>query len=146
MKKNKVNNSGKSDKLYLKWLLEMVNFNKNLYSYSIEYLGGKHNALKQINNIKSTRNTIIKNDVFAGLEVVFVLDLDKNTIKRSDIEFNKKMDIYCRDNNFQYIKFCQDIEDVFLGKKLKKSKEKTDAAIKFTKNTKELSKELEKTL
>lgn len=122
----------KSDYIYIRSLLELC-YNYRLRTdikVSIVYMGGKGNY-----NKKSVCNKIANFRKMYSLGksyVIYCFDTDKYDSNPDELKtFNDKCS-YCKDMNYDFVWFCHDIEEVFLGKSVLKH-EKTDKAKDYSK-------------
>ena len=53
--------------------------------------------------------------------------------KEDDRKFLEKAKKYCKEHEYEFVWFCKDVEDVYLGKQVDRS-EKTKEAVRFKKN------------
>lgn len=120
------NKNNKSDEMYIKSLL-----NKR-YDYlgsklKFIYLDGKGNynkKEKEIKNLKSKYNGKTK--------VFMCIDLDRTDKQPYNLELNNEIMKYCRKNDFEFIWFNENIEQVFLGRSVDATCKKTEATGFFT--------------
>ena len=67
--------------------------------------------------------------------VIYAVDTDNFDSDPDDIAFFGEIQRYCADNGYEFIWFCKDIEQVYIGKKVTDSK-KTSEATTFKKKHK----------
>ena len=63
-------------------------------------------------------------------KVIYCFDCDEYDKKREDEEFLIKVEEFCRERKYDFVWFCKDIEQVYLGQKISNNK-KTDEAKGF---------------
>ena len=66
-------------------------------------------------------------------KVIYCFDCDKQDSKEDDRKFLEKAKKYCKEHEYEFVWFCKDVEDVYLGKQVDRS-EKTKEAVRFKKN------------
>ena len=123
----------KSDYLYIKATIDK-NFDlraKNIKLSSI-YLGGKGKWSKKGKKINSLISQYGKN---GESKVVFCLDYDNPIKTNNNEEINEKIDEYCKQEKYDLVWFNGNIEQVFLGRDVPRSK-KTEEAERYSKNRK----------
>ena len=124
----------RSDYIYIRSVLEKW-FNLHKLSdvkISAVFMGGKGNYNK--NKIVNAINTYIKGFSALGkTHVVYCFDTDKYDSDPYDRKLLDDEYKYCRENGYDFVWFCHDIEEVFLGKSVAKS-EKTDKARRYSAN------------
>ena len=124
----------RSDYIYIRSVLEKW-FNLHMLSnvkYSAVFMGGKgnYNKKKIVNEI----NTHVKRfNALGETHVVYCFDTDKYDSDPYDRKLLSDEEKYCKDNDYDFVWFCHDIEEVFLGKSVAKS-EKTDKARRYSAN------------
>lgn len=122
----------KSDDMYINEILHYCyKVGENKISYV--YLEGKFKynedrIIKEIHNLQNTYNTLT-----GGVShVIHVFDKDRAHVKWEDASFVNNVTKYCHDNNYGLVWFVKTIEEVMLGKPVKKG-EKGPKAINFIK-------------
>ncbi len=121
----------RSDYMYIKSVLnKWYNLNsRNDVKVSPVFMRGKGNYNKSgvIKRIKE----LIKNYRMTGdSQVIYCFDTDKYENNPNDSKLLSDAEEYCRHNGYEFVWFCHDIEEVFLGKTVPKS-EKTAAAKRY---------------
>ena len=124
----------RSDYIYIRSILdEYYNFrSRNDVKISEVFMGGKGNYKKKkvINSIKAD---IKKYSAIGETHVIYCFDTDDYDKDPDDRKLLSDEEKYCRDNDYEFVWFCHDIEEVFLGKSVAKS-EKTDIARRYSAN------------
>ena len=126
-----------TDWLYIKKVIDYLNQGKQVFDkYKPLYMEGKgnYNSKSFINKI----NERIRN--FNGESIViYCIDLDDYHINPKTKEFVDNVEKYCLENNYKFVYFSRDIEEVFWGKQITENKQQF--AAKFSRDI-EISKEL----
>lgn len=124
----------RSDYIYIRSVLDKW-FNLHMLSdvkFSAVFMGGKGNYNKK--KVVNTINTHVKRFSALGeTHVVYCFDTDKYDSDPDDKKQLCNEEKYCRDNGYDFVWFCHDIEEAFLGKSVEKS-EKTDKARHYSAN------------
>ena len=92
------------------------------------YMGGKGNYRKKIKEINKYKKAYAH---IGNSQVIFFFDTDKYDSLPDDQRLLHEEEQYCRENGFEFVWFCHDIEEVFLGKSVLKS-EKTEKAKQYS--------------
>ena len=113
------------DWLYIKKVIDYLNQDKQVFDkYKPLYMEGKGNYNNK-SFIKKI-NESIKN--FNGESIViYCIDLDDYHINPETMEFVDNVEEYCTKNNYKFVYFSRDIEEVFWGKQISENKEKNAA-------------------
>ena len=124
----------RSDYIYIRSVLEKW-FDLHVVSnvkFSVVFMGGKGNYNKK--KIENAINNHIKRfSVLGETHVMYCFDTDKCDSDPYDKKLLADEEKYCMDNGYEFVWFCHDIEEVFLGKSVAKS-EKTDKARRYSAN------------
>ena len=118
------NEKAKTDFIYINSVLNNV-YNirsRNDIKVSPVFMGGKGKYKKVADKI----NKLVKAYNYIGEScVIYCFDTDKYDTDTGDEKALHDEMQYCIDNGYEFVWFCHDIEEVFLGKSVSKS-EKTD--------------------
>lgn len=119
-----------TDWLYIKKVIDYLNQGKQVFDkYKPLYMEGKGNYNNK-SFIKKI-NESIKN--FSGESIViYCIDLDDYHINQETKRFVDNVEKYCLDNNYKFVYFSRDIEEVFWGKQITENKQKY--AVKFSRD------------
>ena len=96
------------------------------------FMGGKGNYQKAKVERTITGN-VKKYSVNGESKIVYCFDTDKYDSNPEDSKLLNQEQDYCASKGYDFVWFCHDIEEVFLGHSVKQS-EKTDIARKFMAN------------
>lgn len=61
-------------------------------------------------------------------KVIYCFDCDNFDTNAEDENFLKNAKQYCEENGYEFVWFCRDIEQVYIGKQVEKSQKRTEAA------------------
>lgn len=64
---------------------------------------------------------------FEDITVIYCVDTDDYDISSDSNELLNKIREHCESNNYEFIFFCKDIEDVYWGQKVQKTKKISEA-------------------
>lgn len=126
----------KSDWMYIKSTIEHFygRDNSNVKLSPI-FMGGKGNYKtdKIRNKIRNLRKqysvgTRTANNTY----VLLAVDCDECLKKYEDSQFIEDIRKYCKDNGYEFVWFCRDIEEVYLGKTVNDSDKKSMAEVFFS--------------
>lgn len=122
------NKKCKSDWIYIKNTIDrFYKYDKAHIRLYPVYMDGKTNYLykeKEVKNlIKQYKATASNNET----KVIYCFDCDEYDTKPEDLEFIKKTQKFCKNNRYEQVWFCKDIERVYLGKKVSDSQKKKEA-------------------
>lgn len=114
-----------TDWLYIKKVIDYLNQGEQVFDkYKPLYMEGKGNYKNKsfINKLKQNIN------MFEGESIViYCIDLDDYHINSKTKEFVDNVEEYCTKNNYKFVCFSRDIEEVFWGKQISENKEKNAA-------------------
>ncbi len=128
------NEKSRSDYIYIRSVLEKW-YNLHLLNnvkISPVFMCGRGNFDKKkvANEIKSYKK---RYSSVGSTYVIYCFDTDKYDSNPDDQKQLAKERAFCKDNGYEFVWFCHDIEEVFLGKSIVDS-EKTDRARKYASN------------
>lgn len=125
----------RSDYIYIKSVLDSeynIRLNNDI-KLSPVFMKGKGNYNQR--RIKSKIDALCKQYGRIGdSKIFFCFDTDQFDIKPEDKKSLAEKESFCRKNNYEFVWFCHDIEEVFLGQSVADS-EKTKCANKFAART-----------
>ena len=128
--------ASRSDYMYIRAVLDKcygVLSRKDINITAI-FMGGKGNYNKP-KILQSINSKIKMYNAVGSTYVIYCFDTDKIDSNPMDNKALLEEKKYCEDNGYDFVWFCHDVEEVFLGKSVKK-KEKTNSARTFTANAK----------
>ena len=115
----------KTDWLYIHKVINYLNKDKISFDkYTPLYMAGKgnYNGKSFINKLKQAIN------MFDGESIViYCIDLDDYHINPETKKYVDNVEEYCTKNNYKFVYFSRDIEEVFWGKQISENKEKNAA-------------------
>ena len=127
------NNKSKSDYIYIKSAIEhFYKLDRANNKLTAIYMDGKgnYNASKTIKLIRDYTKQYEASGKNNRTVVFYCFDCDQYDVKSEDKKFLQKAKKYCKDNGYEFVWFCRDIEHVFLEKQIPKNK-KTETANNF---------------
>ena len=120
-----------SDWIYIKDTIEhFYIYERTQVKFSVVYLDGKGNYSskktgREINALISQYRATSKTNKSS---VIFCFDCDDFDSQSDDKKFLEDAVAYCSDNEYQFVWFCKDVEQVYLGKKIENHQKKKEAA------------------
>jgi hypothetical protein len=116
-----------------KYIFETINWfyeKNNDIKYTPIYMG----SIAKYNSPKVTKEIKEKTRMYFGeTHVVYCADVDSIGSDSYQLKIHEELKDYCNKNNYSFIWFNEDIESVYLGKKVA-NKEKVKESVRFTKN------------
>lgn len=130
------NKKSKSDWIYVKDTVDyFYKYERTEVKFSPIYMEGrgKYNSPKKQREIeqKISQYSVTSENNYS--KVIYCFDCDKQDSKEDDRKFLEKAKKYCKEHKYEFVWFCKDVEDVYLGKQVDRS-EKTKEAVRFKKN------------
>ena len=121
----------RSDIIYIRSIMDhLYNFRiRSDVKISEVFMAGKGNYNKN-KIINSIRTKIKQYKTIGETYVIYCFDTDKYDSDPNDKKVLKDEKEFCRDNGYEFVWFCHDVEEVFLGHSVPKG-EKTDWARKY---------------
>lgn len=119
-----------SDWIYIKETIEhYFIYDNTQIKLQPVYLGGKHkyasgSIQNQINKLIKQYKGASKNNFS---KVLYCFDCDEYDHKMEDQKFLDHVQMYCKENRYEFIWFCKDIERVYINKKVEDSQKKKEA-------------------
>ncbi len=125
----------RSDFIYIKSVLEKQYGVKNANDIRISpvFMGGKGNYNKR-NILNSIRDDINRFSRIGKSIVVYCFDTDKYDSDPVDRKCFLEKERFCIDNGYEFVWFCHDVEEVFIGNSVIKA-EKTAKARQYLLNS-----------
>ena len=124
------NKQCKSDQIYIKDTIErFFTYDNAMVRFSFVYMDGKYKYSSK--SVKSQISKMAKE--FAGINnnrsiVFYCFDCDDYDCNQRDSKFLAEVEEYCKDNNYEHIWFCKDVERVYIGEKVPDKLKKQKAA------------------
>ena len=128
--------ASKTDYMYIRTiLLDYYNIltRKDIKLTSI-FMAGK-GMYDQPKVLKAVNKAIKDYKTIGNTYVVYCFDTDKYDSSPEDEKMIRAEEQFCKDKGYDFVWFCHDVEEVFLGHSIDSS-EKTDAAKKYFANSK----------
>lgn len=115
-----------TDWLYIRKVIDYLNKDKHSFDrYKPLYMAGKgnYNSKSFVRQLKEAIN------MFSGESIViYCMDLDDYHTNLETKKFVDNVEKYCNDNNYKFVYFSRDIEEVFWKKRINREKKKQFAA------------------
>lgn len=122
-----------SDWIYIKDTIEhFYQYERTQIKLSVVYMDGKgkyKQKEKQINQLSKQYNSQTKNN---QTKVMYCFDCDNYDTNSEDLHFLETAKSYCDRKGYEFVWFCKDIEQVFIGQRVS-NKVKQSAAVRFKK-------------
>ena len=123
----------RSDYMYIKSVLDewyKISMSINIKISSV-FMRGKGNYKKK--DVFNKIEKLQKAYMHGNTKVLFCFDTDRYEIAPADKQMLVEEQEYCKEKGYEFVWFCHDIEEVFLGKSVSKN-EKTDKAKQYISN------------
>ena len=117
-----------TDNIYIKETINRFYEYGNELKISFVNMGGKSNY--NSSKVKSAVKQLKSDYKIGKTEIIYCIDLDRIEVNPDQARENKEIEKYIADNGYSLIWFCHDVEEVYLGQSLDKSK-KTRSAMNF---------------
>lgn len=120
-----------SDWIYIKETIEhFYSYERTQLKLSVVYMDGKGNysSNKREREIKSLISQYSTASKANESKVVYCFDCDDYINNQDDAKFLKKAKQYCDSCGAEFIWFCKDVEQVYLGKSINDNQKKKESA------------------
>ena len=124
------NKHSKSDWIYIKETVEhFYSYDRTQVKLSAVYMDGKgnYNSNKKEREIKALISQYQSTSKTNHTNVIYCFDCDEYDTNQEDLVFLDKAEQYCAYHDYDFVWFCKDVEQVYLGKKVDKGKKKKEA-------------------
>ena len=122
------NKTCKSDWIYIKdTISKFYTINQAQIKLSTVYMDGKSNYIKKQKEVKSLISQYFKSSKSNKSQAIYCFDCDEYDKKPEDMQFLERAKNFCKDNEYEFVWFCKDIERVYLGKKVDDSKKREES-------------------
>lgn len=119
----------KSDWIYIKDTIEhFYQYDRTQIKLSCVYLDGKGKYEKKRKDVSSLISQYASTSRTNRSKAIYCFDCDDYDSSPADLEFLRRAQQYCICHEADFVWFCRDIECVYLGKKVDKSRKKTESA------------------
>lgn len=123
------NKSCKSDWIYIKSTIDyFYKYDRTKLKLSPVYMDGKGKYKQKEKEVKSLISQYSKSSKGNKSKVIYCFDCDEYDNKNEDLTFLKTVKKYCDDRGYDFVWFCKDVEQVYLGKKVDNSQKKKESA------------------
>lgn len=99
-------------------------YNRTGLKLSPVYMDGKGNYKQKEKEVKSLISQYSKASKGNKSKVIYCFDCDEYDNKIEDLTFLKTVKKYCDDRGYDFIWFCKDVEQVYIGKRVDNSKKR----------------------
>ena len=120
-----------SDWIYIKDTIEYFSsYERTQVKFSVVYMDGKgnYNSKKKEKEIKSLASQYSSTSNTNRSRVIYCFDCDDYDSKMDDLKFLEEAKKYCDEHEYDFVWFCKDVEQVYIGKKVDDSQKKKEAA------------------
>lgn len=120
-----------SDWIYIKETIEhFYSYDRTQIKLSVVYMDGKGNysSNKKEREIKSLISQYSTASKANKSEVIYCFDCDDYINNQDDAKFLEKAKQYCDSCGAEFVWFCKDVEEVYLGKSINDSQKKKESA------------------
>ena len=120
-----------SDWIYIKDTIGyFYSYERTQVKFSVVYMDGKgnYNSKKKEKEIKSLASQYSSTSNTNRSRVIYCFDCDDYDSKMDDLKFLEEAKKYCDEHEYDFVWFCKDVEQVYIGKKVDDSQKKKEAA------------------
>lgn len=143
------NKSCNSDWIYIKETIEQFySYERTQIKFTPIYMDGKGNYIKKQKEVEKKIKQYSATSDKNQSRVIYCFDCDEYDRKQEDLNFLNDAKLFCQNAGYEFVWFCKDIEQVYIGKQVDDSMKKKEAtnfkASQFIKsvNKKSLSEKL----
>ena len=139
------NKKCQSDWMYIKDTIEhFYAFDRTQVKLSVVYMDGRGNYEKKEKDVQNLISQYKAASKKNQSRVIYCFDCDEYDRKPEDADFLKNARKFCEDRGYEFVWFCKDIENVYIGERIDDSQKKKEA-VNF-KSRKLISRVIEKNL
>ena len=122
------NKGCKSDRIYIKETINhFYNYDNNV-KLSEVYMDGKGRYKYKEKEIRSLVSQYKATSKDNQSKVIYCFDCDNYDTNQNDAMFLKNTRQYCKEKGYEFVWFCKDIEQVYIGKRVADKDKKKEAA------------------
>lgn len=119
-----------SDWIYIKDTIEyFYEYDRTQIKFTVLYMDGKGNYKKKEKPISQFIKQYKAMSRTNHSKVIYCFDCDDFDSNPDDLRFLKEVERYCGDKGYEFIWFCKDVEQVYIGKKVDDSQKRKEAAV-----------------
>lgn len=119
----------KSDWIYIKdTITGFYRCDSTQLKLSVVYMGGKGNYMKKRREVDGYISQYASTARDNRSKVIYCFDCDDYDARHEDMTFLQEAKKYCADNKAEFVWFCRDIEQVYLGERVEVKQKKGMAA------------------
>ena len=118
-----------SDWIYIKDTVEQFySYDTTQLKLSVVYMDGKGKYKKKIKEVEKLISQYRAGSKGNKSNVLFCFDCDEYDSKQEDLKFLEEAKTFCQEQDYEFVWFCKDIEQVYIGKKVNDNQKKNEAA------------------
>ena len=118
-----------SDWIYIKETVErFYTYERTQLKLTPVYMDGKGKYIKKEKDVKSKMQQYRMTSKNNQSKVIYCFDCDEYDTKPEDAEFLNTVKRFCKDRDYEFVWFCKDIENAYIGKRIEDSQKKKEAA------------------
>lgn len=122
------NKKCQSDWMYIKDTIDyFYEYQHTQVKLSVVYMDGRGNYRKKQKDIQKLISQYQATSKRNQTKVIYCFDCDDFDTKTEDSDFLKKAKEYCKENGYEFVWFCRDIEQVYIGKQVDNNQKKKEA-------------------
>ena len=121
-----------SDWIYVKDTIEhFYSYERTQLKLSVVYMDGKgnYNSPKKEKEIKKLTSQYKASSKSNRTRVIYCFDCDDYDSKPDDFKFLENARQYCNEYGYDFVWFCKDVEQVYIGKKVDDSQKTKESAV-----------------
>ena len=123
------NKSCKSDWIYRKDTIDyFYKYENTQVKFTTVYMGGKGNYKKKEKEITGYISQYASVSKENQSKVIYCFDCDDYDAKPEDFRFLEDAEKCCSSKGYEFVWFCRDIEQVYLGKRIEDKQKKSESA------------------
>ena len=124
------NKKCKSDWIYIRDTINhFYEYDKINIKLNVVYMEGKGKYKYKEKEIKSLTSQYKAASKENKTNVIYCFDCDDYNKNKNDTEFLKNAKQYCDEKDYEFVWFCKDIEQVYIGKKVADNDKKKEAEV-----------------
>ena len=119
-----------SDWIYIKDTIErFYEYSRTQLKLTPVYMDGRGKYKKKEKEIKGLISQYRSTSKANETKVIYCFDCDDYNKNAEDHRFLKEVQQYCKEMNYDYVWFCRDVEEVYLGERIPDHLKKEKAAL-----------------
>lgn len=119
------NKSCNSDWIYIKETIEQFySYERTQIKFTPIYMDGKGNYIKKQKEVEKKIKQYSATSDKNQSRVIYCFDCDEYDRKQEDLNFLNDAKLFCQNAGYEFVWFCKDIEQVYIGKQVDDSMKK----------------------